>query len=216
MRRLTREDFVRLLDRDVFRLITEVADQLGVECYVIGGFVRDFILSRPSKDIDVVVVGSGIELARAVGARIGRGAHISVFRRFGTAQLSWRGGCVEFVGARRESYSADSRKPAVENGTLEDDLRRRDFTINALALCLNRSIAASYIHNNAQKLIAVSTVGNLVIFRNFYNTSLYHSVCRRQCYNILVVSVKTNILHLYTSKSDFKFFIAVLLFSAFD
>lgn len=139
MRRLTREDFVRLLDRDVFRLITEVADQLGVECYVIGGFVRDFILSRPSKDIDVVVVGSGIELARAVGARIGRGAHISVFRRFGTAQLSWRGGCVEFVGARRESYSADSRKPAVENGTLEDDLRRRDFTINALALCLNRS-----------------------------------------------------------------------------
>ncbi len=138
MRRLTREDFVRLLDSDVFRIITEVADREGMECYVVGGYVRDLLLERPSKDIDVVTVGSGIRLARAVAARMGRGANLSVFNNFGTAQVKFRGQEVEFVGARRESYSHDSRKPVVEDGTLEDDQNRRDFTINALAVCLNR------------------------------------------------------------------------------
>ena len=121
----------------MFQLIGQVADELGMECYVIGGYVRDLLMNRPSKDIDVVVKGSGIAIAEAVKARIGHGAHLSVFRNFGTAQLKWKGQEVEFVGARRESYTHDSRKPIVEDGTLEDDQNRRDFTINALAICLN-------------------------------------------------------------------------------
>ena len=122
----------------IFQTISEVADSLGMECYVVGGYVRDLFLQRPSKDIDVVVVGSGIQMAEALGRRLGRGAHVSVFRNFGTAQLKYRDTEVEFVGARKESYSHDSRKPIVEDGTLEDDQNRRDFTINALAVCLNR------------------------------------------------------------------------------
>ena len=171
-----------LLDKPLFHLIGEEADRLGYECYVVGGYVRDLFLQRPSKDIDVVVVGSGIEMARAVAHRLGRKAHLSVFKNFGTAQIKINptliplpregsgvgtagnassiqkqttpllreglgGGVssqgqrsfieIEFVGARRESYSHDSRKPIVEDGTLEDDQNRRDFTINAMAICLN-------------------------------------------------------------------------------
>ena len=163
MRHLNRAQLSSLLDHPIFHLIGETADDMGVECYVVGGYVRDLFLERPSKDIDVVCVGSGIELARAVAKRIGRKAHLSVFKNFGTAQvkvdeltskqvdkLTKRQGDkgitetsnpstfeIEFVGARRESYSHDSRKPIVEDGTLEDDQQRRDFTINALAVCLN-------------------------------------------------------------------------------
>ena len=128
-----------ILDKDIFHLISDSADELGVECYVVGGFVRDIFLERPSKDIDVVVVGSGIDVASRLKEKLGRKAHLSVFRNFGTAQVKMGKMEVEFVGARRESYSHDSRKPIVEDGTLEDDQNRRDFTINALAICLNKS-----------------------------------------------------------------------------
>ncbi len=137
MRLLDRGQLTALLDLPVFHTIGQCADELGMECYVVGGYVRDLFLERPSKDIDVVVVGSGITLARAVAKRMGRGAHVSVFKNFGTAQLKVRDQEIEFVGARRESYSHDSRKPIVEDGTLEDDQNRRDFTINAMAVCLN-------------------------------------------------------------------------------
>lgn len=125
------------LDQPVFHLISEAADELGVEAYVVGGYVRDLFLHRPSKDIDVVSVGRGIDLAKAFAHKLGKGARVSVFARFGTAQVKKKDLEVEFVGARKESYSQDSRKPFVEDGTLEDDQRRRDFTINALAICLN-------------------------------------------------------------------------------
>ena len=122
----------------IFSIISETADELGLECYVVGGYVRDIFLKRHSKDIDVVVVGSGIEIAQALGKKLGKGANVSVFKNFGTAQVKFRDIEVEFVGARKESYSHDSRKPIVENGTLEDDQNRRDFTINAMAVCLNK------------------------------------------------------------------------------
>ena len=129
------------LEQPIFKLIGQVADELQRPCFVIGGYVRDIVLCRQSKDIDVVTLGSGIELAEALCKKLGRGAHLSVFRNFGTAQVKYRKGHesweVEFVGARRESYSRNSRKPIVEDGTLQDDQNRRDFTINALALCLN-------------------------------------------------------------------------------
>lgn len=137
MKFLTKKELVDSLSDPIFRLISETAEELRMECYVIGGYVRDLFLERPSNDIDVVVVGSGIAIAEAVGKKLGRKAHVSVFRNFGTAQLKYKHLEVEFVGARRESYSHDSRKPVVEDGTLEDDQNRRDFTINALALCLN-------------------------------------------------------------------------------
>lgn len=139
MKKLTQADLVRLLDKKIFHLISEVADELNMECYVVGGYVRDLFLERPSKDIDVVTVGSGIRLAGALAERLGKGAHLSVFQNFGTAQVKYHGHEIEFVGARKESYSHDSRKPVVEDGTLEDDQNRRDFTINALAVCLNKS-----------------------------------------------------------------------------
>lgn len=123
----------------IFAQISETADRLGLECYVVGGYVRDIFLERPSKDIDVVVVGSGIAIAKALAAKLGRGAHLSVFKNFGTAQVKWKEIEVEFVGARKESYSRDSRKPIVEDGTIEDDQNRRDFTINALAVCMNQA-----------------------------------------------------------------------------
>ena len=119
--------------------VSEVADELGLECYVVGGYVRDIFLERPSDDIDCVVVGSGISMARAVAKRLGRKAHLSVFKNFGTAQVKYGKQELEFVGARRESYQHDSRKPIVEDGTLEDDQNRRDFTINAMAICLNKA-----------------------------------------------------------------------------
>ncbi len=134
----------KILDRPIFRQISAAADELGLECYVVGGFVRDIFLERPSNDIDVVVVGSGIEVAKRLQEKLGKNpktghwrAHLSVFRNFGTAQVKVGHMEVEFVGARRESYSHDSRKPVVEDGTLEDDQNRRDFTINAMAICLN-------------------------------------------------------------------------------
>src|SRR5574344_860284 len=137
MRNLTNADLAQLLDRDIFHNISEVADSLHLECYVVGGYVRDLFLERPSNDIDVVVIGSGISVADGLKKVLGRKAHISVFRNFGTAQVKYKDTEIEFVGARKESYSHDSRKPHVEDGTLEDDQNRRDFTINAMAVCLN-------------------------------------------------------------------------------
>lgn len=126
------------LQDKVFKLISETADEMGLETYVIGGFVRDLYLQRPSKDIDIVTVGSGIELAQQVHKKLGRKSKVNVFKNYGTAQIKVGEWEVEFVGARKESYRADSRNPIVEDGTLEDDQNRRDFTINALALCLNK------------------------------------------------------------------------------
>ena len=168
------EELAEILDQKIFHQISEAADRLGVECYVVGGYVRDIFLERPSNDIDVVVVGKphpltpsparpngtlspertgegesrvsvGIAVAKELKRVLGRRAHLSVFKNFGTAQVKVspsRGRMegaveVEFVGARRESYSHDSRKPIVEDGSLEDDQNRRDFTINAMAICLN-------------------------------------------------------------------------------
>lgn len=139
MRHLSTSELKALLDTPLFRQIGNAADKLGMECYVVGGYVRDLFLERPSKDIDCLVVGSGIAVAEELGRQLGKGAHISVFRNFGTAQLKYHKQEIEFVGARRESYSRNSRKPIVEDGTLEDDLDRRDFTINALAVCLNQN-----------------------------------------------------------------------------
>ncbi|HJD77115.1 MAG TPA: CCA tRNA nucleotidyltransferase [Bacteroides reticulotermitis] len=136
---LTQEELKQQFSEPIFTQISETADALGLECYVVGGYVRDIFLQRPSKDIDVVVVGSGIAMAEALGKRLGRGANVSVFKNFGTAQVKYKGTEVEFVGARKESYQRDSRKPIVEDGTLEDDQNRRDFTINALAVCLNKA-----------------------------------------------------------------------------
>ncbi|MEE0903072.1 MAG: HD domain-containing protein [Prevotellamassilia sp.] len=137
MKILTQQDIINKLNSELFHRLTETADALGIECYLVGGYVRDLMLERATNDIDVVVVGSGISMAEAFCKRLGRGAHLSVFRNFGTAQVKWHDQEVEFVGARKESYSHDSRKPIVEDGTLEDDQNRRDFTINAMAVCLN-------------------------------------------------------------------------------
>ena len=125
------------IENPVLRMVGETADQLGLECYVVGGWVRDLFLHRPSDDIDVVVVGSGIALAEAVAKRLGKGAHLAVFKTYGTAQVKRGGLELEFVGARKESYTRDSRNPIVEDGTLQEDQNRRDFTINAMAICLN-------------------------------------------------------------------------------
>lgn len=138
MRHLTPTDIIQLLDCEpLFRELAQTADRLQFECYVVGGYVRDLFLERPTNDIDIVVVGSGIAMAEALTKRLGRAAHLSVFKNFGTAQVKYHHQEIEFVGARRESYSHDSRKPIVEDGTLEDDQMRRDFTINALSVCLN-------------------------------------------------------------------------------
>lgn len=131
------ERVLKKLDNKLFHAIGEAADSICRPCYAVGGCVRDLFLDRPSKDIDFVTVGSGIELAQMVAERLGRGTHLSIFRNFGTAQVKKRDIELEFVGARKESYNRDSRKPIVENGTLEEDLSRRDFTINALAIRVN-------------------------------------------------------------------------------
>ena len=127
------------LQHKVFKCISECADELGLETYVIGGYVRDVILKRKEpKDIDVVCVGSGIELAKKVAQKLHGKPQVQIFKNFGTAMVQHKDLELEFVGARKESYRKDSRKPTVENGTLEDDQNRRDFTINTLALCLNK------------------------------------------------------------------------------
>lgn len=132
-------DCVKFLDQPSFSLIGNVADQLGQECYVVGGFVRDKHLGRPIKmDLDFVTVGSGIELARAVQKELKPRPKLTVFKSFGTAHMKYEGIDLEFVGARKESYRKDSRNPVVENGSLQDDQDRRDFTINAMAICLNK------------------------------------------------------------------------------
>jgi putative nucleotidyltransferase with HDIG domain len=122
------------LEQDIFKLIRQCADNLGVDAYAIGGYVRDIFLKRHSKDIDIVTIGKGIDLALKVHEKLGEEANIAVFKNFGTAQVKYKDLEVEFVGARRESYSRGSRKPVVEDGSLEDDQNRRDFTINALAI----------------------------------------------------------------------------------
>ncbi len=153
MKEYTDAELAQILDKDIFHKISAAADELQLECYVVGGYVRDIFLERPSDDIDCVVVGSGIAVAKRLASMLGRRAHLSVFKNFGTAQVKFyppgvkynpndpdKGAIeVEFVGARKESYSHDSRKPIVENGTLEDDQNRRDFTINAMAICLNKN-----------------------------------------------------------------------------
>lgn len=126
------------LKHKIFQTISEVADQMQAETYVIGGFVRDIYLERPSKDIDIVTIGSGIELATQVSKQLSPTPKVNVFKNFGTAMLKFKDMEIEFVGARKESYQRNSRKPIVEDGTLEDDQNRRDFTINALALSLNQ------------------------------------------------------------------------------
>jgi len=131
-------NFASSLDHKVFHSIAEVADKLQVETYVVGGYVRDLILKRPSKDIDFVCVGSGIDLATEVARKLGPEYHVTVFKNFGTAQIKFGDFELEFVGARKESYRSESRKPVVEDGTLEDDQNRRDFTINAMAIRLNK------------------------------------------------------------------------------
>lgn len=125
------------IDNKVMRTVGSCADSLGRECYVVGGYVRDIFLHRHSKDMDFVTVGSGIEVAKSVASALGRGTHLSVFRTYGTAQVKRGDLELEFVGARKESYTPDSRNPMVESGSLDDDLSRRDFTINALAICVN-------------------------------------------------------------------------------
>ena len=135
---LNSNEIKRKLQGKIFEVIAEEADKLQVDTYIIGGYVRDMVLRRPSKDIDVVCVGSGIQLAEAVAGNLGKQAYLSVFKNFGTAQVKYQDTEIEFVGARKESYNRNSRKPIVENGTLEDDLKRRDFTINTLAIRINK------------------------------------------------------------------------------
>lgn len=145
MKLYTDAELAQILNKKIFHKIGEAADGMGVECYLVGGYVRDIFLERPTNDIDVVVVGSGIEVAKKLQQLLGTNpktgrprAHLAVYRNFGTAQVKFYDTEVEFVGARKESYNRLSRKPIVEDGTLEDDQNRRDFTINAMAICLNK------------------------------------------------------------------------------
>ena len=124
------------LTHPVFAIVLQCADELNVPAYVIGGWVRDLLLGRPSKDIDIVAIGSGIELAKLVSKKLGGGHKVNIYKNFGTAQIVYGDYDIEFVGGRKESYQFESRKPSVENGTLEDDQNRRDLTINALAISL--------------------------------------------------------------------------------
>ena len=133
-------NYTKDLQHPIFEIIAKASEELHIESYVIGGFVRDLLLKRASKkDIDIVAVGSGIELALKVSELLPRKPKVQVFKNYGTAMLRYEDTDIEFVGARKESYNFESRKPLVENGTLEDDQNRRDFTINALALSLNRA-----------------------------------------------------------------------------
>ncbi|MCU0323912.1 MAG: CCA tRNA nucleotidyltransferase [Spirosomaceae bacterium] len=131
-------NFKEILNKEsIFRVLSDSAGELGLESYVIGGYVRDLILERPNKDIDVVCIGSGIALAEKVSEKLGKNIHVNVFKNFGTAQIRYNDLEIEFVGARKESYRRESRKPIVEDGTLEDDQNRRDFTINAMGISLS-------------------------------------------------------------------------------
>jgi len=132
-------DFSRYINTKIFQAVADQSENLGLETYVVGGYVRDLILERPSKDIDFVTIGDGIELATNVAKSLNPKLNVSVFKNFGTAQFNFKGCDLEFVGARKESYSRDSRKPVVESGTIVDDQNRRDFTINAMAISLNRN-----------------------------------------------------------------------------
>ncbi len=130
------------LKNPIFNIISEVAKEHKIPAYVIGGFVRDLLLNRipnlgSHRDVDFLIIGNGIEFAELVARKIGRGTKVNVFKNFGTAQLVFQDWDIEFVGARKESYRSDSRKPIVENGSLQDDQNRRDFTINAMAISLN-------------------------------------------------------------------------------
>lgn len=145
MKILTHEEILKQLDHPFFRLISDTAEELGLECYIIGGWVRDLYLERPSSDIDIVVVDQkkqverpGIAIAEKLRKKLGKKVHIAIYKNFGTAQLKHKSLEIEFVGARKESYDRNSRKPVTEDGTLEEDQNRRDFTINAMALCLNK------------------------------------------------------------------------------
>ena len=126
------------LNDPIFEPIADIVTKKKLQCYVIGGYVRDYFLDRVSKDIDFVVVGSGINLAKEIAGKLGKKVKVNVYRNFGTALIKFRGYQLEFVGARKESYSLNSRKPAVESGTIEDDQNRRDFTINTLAASMNK------------------------------------------------------------------------------
>lgn len=138
-------NFAALISAKVFRAVGEVADRMNRPCFVVGGYVRDLFLKRRSKDIDFVTVGSGIEVAE----KLGQAAHrkVNVYRSYGTAQVKWQGLELEFVGARKESYNRDSRNPIVEDGTLDEDIARRDFTINAMALCVNANGFGDLVDN---------------------------------------------------------------------
>lgn len=138
------ENFAHKLKHPVFKVVSQIITEKGLEAYVIGGFVRDLLLERTSKDIDIVVVGNGMELAQAAGEKL-RVKKVNLFKNFGTAQFNYKDLDVEFVGARKESYQRDSRKPIVEDGTLSDDQKRRDFTINALALDLREETFGNLI-----------------------------------------------------------------------
>ncbi len=136
---ISQEEIQRYLDKHIFNVISEAADEMRLECYLIGGHVRDFFLYRPSNDIDIVTVGKGIALAERVAKKLGKRTKVTIFKNFGTAQVKHGEYEIEFVGARKESYRHDSRKPVVEDGTLTEDQERRDFTINAMAFCLNKA-----------------------------------------------------------------------------
>ena len=135
---ISQEVINQYLSKPIFGVLSEAADELELETYLIGGFVRDIFLYRKSNDIDIVTVGNGIELAKLVAKKLGKNVRVTVFKNFGTAQIKYKQYELEFVGARKESYTLDSRKPTVEDGTIEDDQNRRDFTINALALSINK------------------------------------------------------------------------------
>lgn len=138
-------NYSHLINTDTFRTVGQAADSLNRPCYVVGGYVRDLFLQRHSKDIDFVTVGSGIELAELLGHRARR--PVNVYRSYGTAQVRWKGAELEFVGARKESYNRDSRNPIVEDGTLDEDMARRDFTINAMAICVNADHFGDLVDN---------------------------------------------------------------------
>jgi putative nucleotidyltransferase with HDIG domain len=142
-------DFSPFLDHEVFRAVSRAAADSGVDAYVVGGYVRDLVLKRPSKDIDFVCVGSGMALAGDVSKLLGPHLQVNYFKNFGTAQIRYKDLEIEFVGARKESYRSDSRKPVVEDGTLEDDLRRRDFTINSMAVSLNKESFGALVDPHA-------------------------------------------------------------------